>query len=52
FVDPVEPELDKYVTERTLFGLFDMVEKKELEIRTTISARSTDLLRKVFARQD
>ena len=52
FVDPVEPELDRYVTERALFGLFDMVEKKELKIRTDISERTTDLLRKVFAKQD
>jgi hypothetical protein len=29
-----------------------MVEKKELQIRTDISERTTDLLKKVFAKQD
>lgn len=52
FVDKADPRLDNYVTERALYGLFDMVEKKELKIRTDISERSTDLLKKVFARQD
>ena len=35
-----------------LDGLFAMVAKEELNIRNNISARSSDLLRKVFAQQD
>lgn len=52
FVEKVNPKLDEYVTEKALDGLFSMVAKKELEIRTDISSRTTELLRKVFAKQD
>ncbi len=46
------PSLDDYVTQKALEGLFSAVEKKELQIRTDINARSTALLQRVFARQD
>ena len=52
FVDKVNPSLDEYVTSQALVGLFDMVEKKELDIRENVAARTTDLLKKVFAKQD
>jgi len=52
FVSKVNPKLENYITEKALEGLFDMVEKKELGIRQNISERTTDLLRRVFARQD
>jgi hypothetical protein len=52
FIEKVNPSLDQYVTDKALDGLFDMVAKKELQIRTDISSRSTELLRKVFAKQD
>ncbi len=52
FVTKVNPNLDEYVTERALDGLFDMVAKKELQIREDVSARTTDLLKKVFRKQD
>ncbi|MCI4648792.1 DUF4197 domain-containing protein [Phaeodactylibacter sp.] len=52
FVDKADPDLDDYVTRQALSGLFDMVEKKEREIRNNVSARTTDLLKRVFARQD
>ncbi|MBT8219627.1 MAG: DUF4197 domain-containing protein [Bacteroidia bacterium] len=51
-VQKVNPSLDDHVTGKALVGLFSMVEKKELEIRTNISERTTPLLRKVFAKQD
>lgn len=51
-VEKVNPNLDQYVTEAALDGLFGMVAKKELQIRTDITSRTTDLLRKVFAKQD
>lgn len=51
-VEKVNPNLDQYVTEKALDGLFAMVAKKELQIRTDITSRTTELLRKVFAKQD
>lgn len=51
-VEKVNPSLDQYVTEKALDGLFAMVAKKELQIRTDINSRTTDLLKKVFAKQD
>lgn len=50
--EQVDPDLDDYVTRRALDGLFSMVAREELNIRNNISARTTDLLRKVFAAQD
>lgn len=50
--DKVNTDLADYVTKEALDGLFSMVEKKELDIRTNVSARTTDLLKKVFAKQD
>ena len=52
FVEKVNPQLDDYVTTKALTGLFGMVTKEELNIRNNISARTTDLLKKVFAKQD
>ena len=52
FVKPVNPKLDQHVTNKAMIGLFDMVEKKELKIRSDISERTSPLLRKVFAKQD
>lgn len=51
-VKDVNPSLDDHVTQEALDGLFAMVAKKEMEIRTSLSARTTDLLRRVFAKQD
>ncbi len=48
----VNPDLPDYVTEEALKGVFIMVAVEEKEIRNSISARTTDLLRKVFALQD
>lgn len=52
FIEKVNPDLGDYVTNQALNGLFSMVEKEEKNIRTNVSARSTDLLKKVFAKQD
>jgi len=52
FVNKVNPDLNDYVTQQALKGLFGMVEKKELGIRKNVSERKTDLLKKVFAKQD
>jgi hypothetical protein len=52
FVEKANPDLDDYVTEEALKGLFSMVENEERNIRTNLAARTTDLLRRVFAKQD
>ncbi|MEM9917902.1 MAG: DUF4197 domain-containing protein [Bacteroidota bacterium] len=52
FVKKANPELDEYVTQRALLGMFSLIEKKELDIRENTGARSSDLLKKVFAKQD
>ncbi len=43
-------DLDKYVTDKTLDGLFTMLAEEERKIRTNPMARSTELLKKVFGR--
>ena len=52
FVKKVNPELDEYVTQKGLDGMYSLIEKKELDIRENQSSRTTDLLTKVFAQQD
>jgi len=52
FVQKADPSLDNYVTTQALNGLFSMVAKEELNIRKNVSARTSDLLKKVFAKQD
>ena len=51
-VSKANPELDDYVTQKALLGMFQLVEKKELDIRENVSARTSDLLKRVFAQQD
>ena len=46
--DKVDTDLNRYVTERAIDGLFTMVEKEENKIRHDPTARVTDLLTKVF----
>jgi len=52
FTQEVTTELDDYVTHKALAGMFGLVEVKELDIRENTSARTSDLLKKVFAKQD
>ncbi len=44
-------DLNQYVTDEALSGLFLMMGKEETKIRTDPAARATDLLKKVFAGQ-
>lgn len=44
----VETDLNRFVTERAIDGLFIMVEKEENKIRKDPAARVTDILKKVF----
>lgn len=52
FVDKINPDLADHVTGKALDGLFDLIEKKELGIRTDINQRTSAILKKVFAKQD
>lgn len=51
-VEKANPDLGDYVTKEALNGLFGMVAKEELNIRTNLGARTSDLLKRVFAKQD
>lgn len=50
--EQVNPELDDYVTQKALVGLFSLIEEKEAGIRNNPVERTTDLLKKVFQVQD
>ncbi|MBL0357825.1 MAG: DUF4197 domain-containing protein [Chitinophagaceae bacterium] len=47
----INPNLDSYVTNKATEALFDLVAKEELNIRTNIAARTTDILKKVFGQK-
>ena len=48
FAGDLNFDLDKYVTNKSLDGLFTMVAQEEAKIRKDPAARVTDLLKKVF----
>ena len=48
FADSFSLDLDKYVTDGALNGLFQMLAAEEKKIRSDPAARVTDLLKKVF----
>ncbi|MBU2927373.1 DUF4197 domain-containing protein [Winogradskyella psychrotolerans] len=48
----VNPDLTDYVTQEALKGVYTMIAVEEKEIRTKVSSRGSDLLKKVFALQD
>lgn len=47
----VDPDLNGYVTQQAINGLFTLIAAEEKKIREDPLARTTDLLRKVFAQQ-
>ena len=51
FADQVNFDLDQYVTDKSLDGLFFMLAGEEKKIRQDPTARATDLLKKVFGSQ-
>lgn len=51
-VTKVNPDLNDYVTQKAMDGVFKMIAVEEKNIRTNLSARTSDLLKKVFALQD
>ena len=52
FATKVNPDLNDYVTNQALKGVYKMIAIEELDIRKNLSARSTDLLKDVFSLQD
>jgi hypothetical protein len=51
-ISKVNPRLEDHITNMALNALFDRMEKEELRIRRNVQARTSELLRRVFARQD
>ncbi len=51
-VTKVNPDLTDYVTGKALEGVFKMITVEEKNIRTNLSSRTSDILKKVFALQD
>lgn len=52
FVKKVNPDLNDYVTQETLKGVFKMVAIEEKAIRTNLKERNSEILKKVFSLQD
>lgn len=52
FTADVNPDLTDYVTNEALKGVYTMIAVEEKDIRTKVSSRTSDLLKKVFALQD
>lgn len=51
-VKKVNPDLTDYTTNKAMAGVFKMIAVEEKDIRTNFSARTSDLLKRVFALQD
>ncbi len=48
FVKPVNTDLDDYITKWAMYGLFFLIEQEEKNIRNNPTARTTEILKKVF----
>ncbi|MBN4051278.1 DUF4197 domain-containing protein [bacterium AH-315-M05] len=48
FIEKVNPDLNEFVTQKAMNGLFFMIAKEEAKIRKDPLARVTDLLKRVF----
>lgn len=48
-LNPDDYDIDKYITEETMDGIFTMLAEQEKQIRENPVERTTDLLKKVFA---
>jgi len=51
-VQKVNPDITDYVTNKALEGVFKMITVEEKNIRNNLNARTSDVLKKVFALQD
>lgn len=50
FMKELSFDLDRYISDKALAGLFHMVAQEEIKIRNDPAARVTDLLKKVFTK--
>ena len=50
FMNPEDYDIDRYVTDKTMDGLFQMLAEQEKLIRENPLERTTDLLKRVFAK--
>lgn len=48
----VDPDLDAYVTDKAIAGLFKLIAEEEAKIRKDPMARTSDLLQRVFGNQN
>jgi len=48
FVKKINPDLELYVTQKTIEGLFHILSEEEIEIRKNPQKRTSDILKKVF----
>ncbi len=48
FMQPVNPDLDGYITSQAIGGLFKLIGNEEKNIRTNPAARASEILKKVF----
>ena len=48
FTKKLNPDLEDYITTKTIDGLFVLIAEQEKEIRTNPEARVSDLLIKIF----
>ena len=51
-ITKVNPDLTDFTTNKALEGVFKMIAVEEKDIRTNLNARTSNLLQKVFAKQD
>jgi hypothetical protein len=49
-VSKVNPNLENYVTDKAIEGLFKLIAEEEIKIRKDPAAQVTDLLKKVFGK--
>jgi hypothetical protein len=48
FTDDLNPDLEEYITQRALSGLFTLISQEEVKIRKNPAARVSEILKKVF----
>jgi hypothetical protein len=48
----VQTDLNEYVTNKAMSALFTQIKKEEDKIRSSLTSRKTDLLKKVFGYAD
>ena len=48
FTENINPDLEDYITQKAIDGLFILIAKEEIKIRENPSARTSEILKKVF----